>query len=54
MSKDLQIIPDEVVISKIYHIRGQKVMIDKDLAELYGVENRVLKTSRTKKSRSLS
>lgn len=31
------IIPDEVIISKIYFIRGQKVMIDKDLAELYNV-----------------
>ncbi len=28
---------DEVIISKIYHIRGQKVMLDKDLALLYGV-----------------
>ena len=30
-------IPDEVLINKIYLIRGQKVMIDRDLAELYGV-----------------
>ena len=36
-------IPDEVIISKIYLIRGQKVMIDRDLAELYGVETRSLK-----------
>jgi len=28
---------------KIFLIRGQKVMIDRDLAELYGVETRVLK-----------
>lgn len=28
--------------SKIYDIRGQKVMIDRDLAEVYGVETRVL------------
>ncbi len=28
--------------SKIYIIRGKQVMIDKDLAELYQVENRVL------------
>lgn len=42
MSKSI-LIPDEVVISKIYLIRGQKVMIDRDLAELYGVETRVLK-----------
>jgi hypothetical protein len=30
-------LPDEVVITKIFIIRGQKVMIDRDLAELYGV-----------------
>ncbi len=36
-------IPDELVINKIYLIRGQKVMLDKDLAELYGVETKRLK-----------
>jgi hypothetical protein len=30
-------LPDEAIISKIYFIRGQKVMLDKDLAELYNV-----------------
>lgn len=33
----------EVIQSKIYDIRGQKVMLDFDLAEMYGIENRVLK-----------
>lgn len=33
---------DEVVMNKIYVIRGKKVMVDRDLAELYGVETRVL------------
>ncbi len=42
MSKKL-IIPEEVVISKIYEIRGKKVMLDRDLAELYGVETKRLK-----------
>jgi hypothetical protein len=28
--------------NKIYEIRGQRVMIDRDLAEMYGVETRVL------------
>ena len=32
----------EVIISKIYLIRGHKVMLDSDLAELYGVENKRL------------
>ena len=36
-------IPDERIIDKIYLIREQKVMLDRDLAELYGVETRVLK-----------
>ncbi len=42
MTKSIAI-PDEVVMNKIYLIRGQKVMLDRDLAELYGVETRVLK-----------
>ena len=33
---------EETVISKIYMIRNEKVMIDSDLAELYGVETRRL------------
>ncbi len=36
-------IPNEIIINKIYLIRGQKVMIDRDLAELYGVETKALK-----------
>ena len=31
------LVPDEVVMNKILLIRGKKVMIDRDLAELYGV-----------------
>jgi len=34
---------DEVIVNKIYLVRGQKVMIDRDLAELYGVETKRLK-----------
>lgn len=33
----------ETIASKIYLIRGQKVMLDRDLAELYGVQTKVLK-----------
>ena len=36
------LIPDEIIMNKIYYIRGQKVMLDSDLAELYGVETRRL------------
>ncbi len=42
MTKEMQILPDETIISKIYMIRNRKVMIDRDLAELYDVETRVL------------
>jgi len=38
-------IPDEIVMSKIYLIRDMKVMLDRDLAELYGVPTKVLKQS---------
>lgn len=33
----------QVIQNKIYEIRGQRVMLDFDLAELYGTETRVLK-----------
>jgi hypothetical protein len=36
------VLAEEAIISKIYLIRGKKVMLDRDLAELYGVETRVL------------
>jgi hypothetical protein len=39
------IIPDEIVLSKIYLIRGKKVMLDMDLGELYDVETKQLKRS---------
>jgi len=32
------IIPSELIASKIYIIRRLKVMLDRDLAQLYGVE----------------
>ena len=40
MNRNLQLIQ-----SKIYEIRGQKVMLDFDLAEMYQVETRVLNQS---------
>ena len=42
MKKEVSI-PDEIISSKIYLIRGQKVMLDKDLAILYNVETKQLK-----------
>lgn len=35
-------VSEENILEKIYLIRGQKVMLDRDLAEMYGVEVRVL------------
>jgi hypothetical protein len=42
MSQNL-IISEETISDKIYFIRNQKVMLDRDLAMLYGIETRVLK-----------
>lgn len=36
------LIPSERIEKAIYLIRGEKVMLDRDLAVLYGVETRVL------------
>ena len=41
-NKELMI-PDELVMNRIYLVRGQKVMLDRDLAELYRVETKRLK-----------
>lgn len=42
MAKEI-IITDEKVHSKIYQIRNQQVMLDSELAEMYGVETKQLK-----------
>ena len=42
MTEDLQLQPITIQ-NKIYEIRNQKVMLDFDLAELYGVETKRLK-----------
>lgn len=35
-------VPEEVISSKIYLLRREKVMLDRDLADLYEVETRAL------------
>jgi len=35
-------VSEETIVEKIYIIRGRKIMLDRDLAEMYGVEVRVL------------
>jgi len=42
-SRSKLLIADEAVMSKIYFIRGYKVMLDSDLAILYQVETKALK-----------
>ena len=42
MRKDVALVPPERIERLILLIRGQKVMLDRDLARLYGVETRVL------------
>lgn len=37
-----EIIPYKQILHRIYLFRGKKVMIDRDLAELYGVKTKVL------------
>ena len=39
------IIAVEEIVNKIIVLRGERVMLDHDLAEMYGVETRVLKQS---------
>ena len=38
----MNLLPQVLTEKKIFLIRGRKVMLDRDLAELYGVETRVL------------
>jgi len=40
--KNSLLIPDEIVMNKILMLRGKRVMIDKDIAELYGVTTKRL------------
>jgi predicted XRE-type DNA-binding protein len=47
-------IPDTIIINKILHLRGKKVMIDRDLAELYGVTTKRLNEQVKKKQSSFS
>jgi hypothetical protein len=42
--KELQaLVTEQKILNRIYVIRGEKIMLDRDLAELYGIETRVLK-----------
>lgn len=43
MTQETAIIPFERIVAAIYVLRGEKVMLDRDLARLYGVPTKVLK-----------
>jgi hypothetical protein len=38
-----ELVPVEVIVTKILYLRREKVLLDRDLAELYGVETKQLK-----------
>ena len=42
MGEKKTLVPAEVIVRKILFLRGEKVLLDRDLAQLYGVETRVL------------
>jgi len=43
-----ELVPIELIVTKILFLRGEKVLLDRDLAELYGVETRVLNQAVTR------
>ncbi len=48
MTIDKGLMPTELIQSKIMVIRGEKVMIDRDLAQLYGVSTKALNQAVTR------
>ena len=45
MKKDISATSMERIEERIYTVRGQRVMLDADLAEVYGVETKALNRS---------
>lgn len=44
--KELQVlVAEQKILNKIYFVRGEKVMLDRDLATMYGVETKVFNQS---------
>ena len=41
MKNEIKILDEQKIQKIIYSIRGQQVMVDRDLADLYGVETKV-------------
>ena len=40
--KEVQLVPSDLIENRIFLVRGQRVMIDRDIAHLYGVETKYL------------
>ena len=53
-SKRSSLIPIEKIERAIYFIRGEKVMLDRDLAALYGVETKMLNRAVKAESQAIS
>lgn len=49
--KNEVVIPDEIVMDKIFLIRGKKVMLDRDLAALFGVQTKVFNQAVTRNNK---
>ena len=47
-----KLVPVEMIVSKILFLRNEKVLLDRDLAKLYGVETRVLNQAVSRKEGS--
>ncbi len=42
--RELQaLVIEQKILNRIYVVRGEKIMLDRDLAELFGIETRILK-----------
>ena len=54
MEETKELITTDDIRSKVYIIRGQQVMLDKDLAEIYGYEVKKVKSTSKKKFRKIS
>ena len=54
MEETKELITTDDIRSKVYIIRGQQVMLDKDLAEIYGYEVKKLNQQVKKKYRKIS
>ena len=54
MEETKELITTDDIRSKVYIIRGQQVMLDKDLAEIYGYEVKKVKSTSKKKYRKIS